>query len=102
MGNVKSIKCVMGHKTEKRKSNGDNSLEHVEYVPVRTLIEWLKADYKLFLAVFTVGMLVHFQGYANGLQNSDTLWTGEEHFADWEVIVGRWGLILFDYLRGGN
>jgi len=56
----------------------------------------------VFGLAFAAGMLVHFPIYAYGLQNPDSIWKGEENIADWwEYTLGRWGLVLVDWLRGG-
>jgi hypothetical protein len=74
----------------------------LEYKLRETCSLWRKRNLGVFLAAFAAGCLIHFPVYGNGLRNPDTLWNGEEYLASyWEVSLGRWGLPLFDHLRGG-
>lgn len=68
----------------------------------RLLAAWRRQAprYGVLLAV---ALAAHFQMVANGLQNPDSIWLGGDyHIAgSWELSLGRWGLVLVDYLRGG-
>lgn len=64
---------------------------------------WWQQNGLLLAAVFLAGAAAHCLMWVNGLQNPDSLWLGSDyHVADaWELSLGRWGLVLVDWLRGG-
>ena len=57
------------------------------------------------IPIFTtiiVGIIVHFQLYSQEITNPDGLWNSVYHISGtWEVSLGRWGIVFFDYIRGG-
>lgn len=71
-------------------------------LPAELLSRMQQAAWR-YAVVLAVGLLAHFQMIANGLQNPDSIWLGSDfHIAgSWELSLGRWGLVLVDYLRGG-
>lgn len=54
-----------------------------------------------FLTAMIVGAVIQFSIYGYGLMNPDAMWLGEKYIADWEIMLGRWGLEIFDYLHFG-
>lgn len=68
----------------------------------RLLAAW-RGDALRYGVLLLIALVAHFQMIANGLQNPDSIWLGGDyHIAgSWELSLGRWGLVLVDYLRGG-
>lgn len=68
----------------------------------RSLAAW-RGDAQRYGVLLVIALVAHFQMIANGLQNPDSIWLGGDyHIAgSWELSLGRWGLVLVDYLRGG-
>lgn len=68
----------------------------------RSLAAW-RSDAQRYGVLLVIALVAHFQMIANGLQNPDSIWLGGDyHIAgSWELSLGRWGLVLVDYLRGG-
>lgn len=68
----------------------------------RPLAAW-RGDALRYVVLLAIALVAHFQMIANGLQNPDSVWLGGDyHIAgSWELSLGRWGLVLVDYLRGG-
>lgn len=67
----------------------------------------LYADRWLLLTALLAAIAVHYQIWANGLQNPDSYWIGQVYQADhwnwlphWETMQGRWGLWMVDAARG--
>ena len=67
----------------------------------------LYTDRWLLLTALLAAMAVHYQIWANGLQNPDSYWIGQVYQADhwswlphWETMQGRWGLWMVDAARG--
>lgn len=54
-----------------------------------------------FIISMCSGAIIHFWLYSNSLLNPDAIYMGEQYIGGWEVTVGRWGLVLFDFLHGG-
>lgn len=63
----------------------------------------VRENFRRFAAILAVALIAHYQMIANGLQNPDSIWLGDDyHIAGaWELSLGRWGLVWIDYLRGG-
>ena len=54
-----------------------------------------------FFATVIMATIVYFQVYANDIHNPDTLYAGNYHgVSEWEISLGRWGLIIMNLLRG--
>lgn len=55
-----------------------------------------------FVISTVLGLLLYFPMYTNQLSNPDSVWRWGEFFAsNWELSLGRWGLIFVDRLRWG-
>ena len=54
-----------------------------------------------FFATVIMATIVYFQVYSNDIHNPDTLYAGNYHGGnEWEISLGRWGLIIMNLLRG--
>ena len=55
-----------------------------------------------FLVVMIVGLITHCYLYTNNVIAPDALGIGTYYISgDWEQSLGRWGIQLFDFFRGG-
>ena len=65
--------------------------------------KWFQGERKLaFLVTFISGIIIHFQLYSQEITNPDGLWNIIYKISGtWEVSLGRWGIAIFDTLRGG-
>ena len=71
----------------------------------RDILAFAKRNWRIFLVVFTLGLMAHFSLYAHGLTNPDGLWSdgGYQTFMarDWDYSLGRWGWFFLTKIRGG-
>lgn len=70
--------------------------------------DWFKANAKLLVACFAVGLICHFQLYSQGLTVSDGLVSVSNldgygwYVPDsWDISLGRWGLCLAAFAKSG-
>ena len=69
---------------------------------INKISKWFNKDRKIiFLTTFIIGMIVHFELYANELLYIDGYWHyGSFLSKGWEVSLGRYGLPFVDMFRG--
>ena len=61
-----------------------------------------KKEKMAFCITFILGLITHFAIFCTESLAPDALVTGNYKIAgNWEISLGRWGIIFFDSIRGG-
>lgn len=68
----------------------------------KVLTAFDRNEYRAFVISFITGLIVHFTVYSNQLVTPDGTIAGFYRLSgEWELSLGRWGLVLADALQGG-